>query len=117
MPNSFEIIVDSNCGYEALFRPVRCRSLGVLGDRDSVYPGLLRGGLAYTLVTGIALDHVLGDPGRGPSSKPGQRRNGLSPGRRGRSAVRFAAVVVLLASQISQARSIRILGYSLRYKL
>ena len=38
-----------------------------------------------------ALDHVCsrGDPGRGPSSEPGQRRNGLSPGRRGRSAVRF----------------------------
>src|ERR1700704_3547197 len=44
-----------------------------------------------TLVTGIALDHVCsrGDPARGPSSEPGQRRNGLSPVRRGRSAVRF----------------------------
>src|SRR3984893_4494433 len=44
-----------------------------------------------TLVTGIALDQVCsrGDPERGPSSEPGQRRNGLSPERRGRSAVRF----------------------------
>ena len=29
-----------------------------------------------------------GDPGRGPSSEPGRRRNGLSPVRRGQSAVR-----------------------------
>jgi hypothetical protein len=36
-----------------------------------------------------ALAENLGFSPRGRSSDPGQRRNALSPGRRGRSAVRF----------------------------
>ena len=48
VPNSFEIIVDSNA--VALFRAVRCRSVGVLGNCGSVDPGLLRGWLSLSNV-------------------------------------------------------------------